>query len=414
MRVLLIIAVAWHLLFASFEPDNISIEHHIVKSLDIPLQFLHTEKFLKLKKKYERYTQHHFFDVNRVETYFVPDLVRIMNAYNIPDVFLFMAMAESNFATHARSIKRAVGIWQFMPQTARKYGLRVDTFVDERKDPYKSTRAAIKYLRNLYTMFGKWYLAALAYNAGEGKVLRAIQRAGTDDVMVLVDERKKYLPKESREYLYRIVMLALMANDRRYSLNADLAYILTRGEEYEIMPVKVKGAESLLYVSEKIKLNYKYLRHLNPHLKRGYTPPNVKKYAIYIPKIKYADFKKYYKPSKNRAKGFLAYRVRKGDSLYTIARKFGVKVALLKRFNKLRANLIHPGQRLIIPLTHKLYKKKRGYSYKNYRRRIYRVRKGDTILKIAKKFGVNAKKLKKWNNKKSNFLKIGERLVVLY
>ncbi len=413
MRVLILIIMVWQLLWASFEQENVSIEHHIMQSLDIPLQFLHSKKFLKLKKRYAKYKNHHFFDVNRVETYFVPDLVKIMNAYDIPDVFLFMAMAESNFATHARSVKRAVGIWQFMSSTARKYGLRVDMFVDERKDPYKSTRAAIRYLTDLHTMFGKWYLAALAYNAGEGKVLRAIQRAGTDDVMVLVDEHKKYLPRESREYLYKIVMLALMANDREYSLNGDLAYILTRGEEYEIMPVNVKGSESLSYVSEKIRLNYRYLRYLNPHLIRGFTPPDVKSYAIYIPKIKYPDFQRYYKPSNNRARGFLAYRVRRGDSLYTIARRFGIRVALLKRFNKLHSHLLHPGQRLLIPLVANKHRN-RFFKHKRRRHRVYRVRKGDTILKIAKRFGVNAKKLKRWNKKKSNFLRIGEKLVVLY
>ena len=403
MRLFLVFLAMYHLLFASFERQSDSIEHHIAKSLDIPLYFLYSDRFLKMKRDYERYKNHHFFDVNRVETYFIPDLVKIINAYNIPDVFLFMALAESNFATHARSSKHAVGIWQFMPATAKKYGLRVDEFVDERKDPYKSTNAAIKYLKNLYKMFGKWYLAALAYNAGEGTVLRAIKKAGTDDVMVLLDEDKKYLPKESRRYLYKIVMLALMANDMSYTLNSDLAYILTRGEEYEILPVNVQGAESLINVSEKIKLRYQYLKNLNPHLKKGFTPPDVKSYAIYIPKLKYREFKKYYKPTSIK-RGFLAYKVRKGDSLYKIARKFGVKVSLIKKFNNLRTNVLHIGNRLLIPIPkrHKRYKK------------IYRVKKGDTILKIARRFGVNAKKLKLWNNKKDNFLRVGEELVIIY
>ncbi len=400
MRILLVLLVLCHLLFASFERQSDSIEHHIAKSLDIPMRFLHSERFLALKKHYAKYKKHHFFDVKRVETYFIPDLVKIINAYNIPDVFLFMALAESNFATHARSIKHAVGIWQFMPATAKKFGLRIDEFVDERKDPYKSTNAAIKYLKHLHAMFGKWYLAALAYNAGEGTVQRAIKKAGTDDVMVLLDENRKYLPKESRRYLYKIVMLALMANDKSYTLNSDLAYILTRGEEYEIMPVKVKGAELLMYVGEKIKLRERYLKNLNPHLKRGFTPPDVKRYAIYIPKLKYQEFKKHYKPS-NIAKGFLAYKVKKGDSLYKIARKFGIKVSLIKKFNSLHSNILHIGDRLILPIP-KRYKK------------IYRVKKGDTILKIARKFGVDAKKLKLWNDKKDNFLKVGEKLVVLY
>ena len=399
MRLIFLYLVLLQFLFASFGHQNDIIESHIAKSLNIPLKFLHTKRFLQIKKRFIRYKKHHFFDVNRIETYFIPDLVKIINAYNIPDVFLFMALAESNFATHARSVKHAVGIWQFMPATARKYGLRVDRYVDERKDPYKSTNAAIKYLKHLYKMFGKWYLAALAYNAGEGTVLKAIKKAGTDDVIVLLSENKKYLPKESRRYLYKIVMLALMANDKSYTLNSDLAYILTRGEEYDIMPVSVKGAESLSYISNKIKLRLSYLKSLNPHIKRGFTPPNVKRYTIYIPKIKFKDFKKYYKPSK-KVKDFLVYRVKKGDTLYKIARRFGVNVSSIKRFNRLHSNIIHVNDKLTIPVTK--------------RRRIYKVRKGDTILKIARRFGVNAKKLKIWNDKKNNLIKIGEKLVVIY
>ncbi len=402
MRVVLGVLLSIYIAFASYDAwGEYGIGRYITKSLDLPPSFLYTKQFKQIKREFERYKRHHFFDVNKVETYFVPELVKIINAYNIPDVFLFMALAESNFATRAKSRKKAVGIWQFMPQTARKYGLRVDKFVDERRDPYKSTNAAIKYLKNLHKMFGKWYLAALAYNAGEGTVLRAIKRAGTDDPSVLLDERKKYLPKESRRYLYKIVMLALMANDDSYRLNSDLAYILTRGEEYDILPVKIKGAESLNYVAAKIKLRYRYLKELNPHIKRGFTPPDVKRYTIYIPKLKYKEFKKYYKPSHRVHGGFFAYRVKRGDSLYKIAKRYGIKVALIKKFNRLKSNLLHLNQKLLLPISQRS-------------RRIYRVKKGDTILKIAHRFGVDAKKLKIWNDKKDNFLRIGEKLVVLY
>ncbi len=400
MRKLLFLLFAASLLFGAYNLKNdFSIEQHIVRSLDIPISFLHTKKFAKFKKKYARYKTHHFFDVNRPETYFIPELVKIINAEHIPDVFLYMAMAESHFAAKAKSHKSAVGIWQFMRGTAKLYGLRVDEFVDERRDPYKSTYAAIAYLKHLHTLFGKWYLAALAYNAGEGAVLRAIKRAKSDDIAVLLDEKKKYLGKESRNYLYKIVMLALMANDKEYYLSSDLAYILTRGEEYAIAPVAVKGAEVLGYVAKKIRLRPRYLKELNPHILRGFTPPG-KKYTIYIPKIKLQEFIQNYTPS-NMVQTFLTYRVKSGDSLYKIAKRFGIKVALLKRFNRLRSNILHIRQHLIIPIP-----KKASHYYK--------VRRGDTLIKIAKRFGVSAKNLKRWNNKRDNFLRVGERLVVLY
>ncbi|BCD67991.1 lytic transglycosylase domain-containing protein [Nitratiruptor sp. YY09-18] len=400
---LLITIVLSTMLFAAFNTKNhYAIQKHIAKSLDIPQKFFHTKKYYNYKKKFSVYKRLHVFDPKAVETYFIPSLVKIINAYNVPDVFLYMAMAESRFAIHAKSNKRAVGIWQFMEPTAKKYGLRVDRYVDERKDPFKATRAAIRYLKDLHKQFGKWYLAALAYNAGDGAVRRAIRKAGTTDLLTLIDEKKKYLPKESREYIYRIVMYAMMANDKEYRLNQDLAYIMTRGEDYDIMPVKVSGGEPLRRIAQAIKLRPTYLRSLNPHIKRGITPPDTNRYSIYIPIVKYKEFQKYYKPQ-HIYNGIVAYRVQKGDTLYTIARKYGVSLQTLKSYNHLSSSLLHPGQRLYIPLK-KLTKMKR---------RVYRVQKGDTLSMIAKKFGVDPKKLKAWNDKKSSNLKIGEKLVVM-
>ncbi len=401
MRFFFSIFLITSLAFASLSLHK-SIDDHILKSLDIPRSFLYTKNFQVIKKEFERYKNHHFFDVSRVETYFVPGLIKIINAQNVPDVFLFMALAESNFAVHARSNKRAVGLWQFMPATAKKFGLRVDEFVDERKDPYKSTNAAIRYLKYLHKMFGKWYLAALAYNCGEGRVLRAIKRAGTDDIVTLLNPKKRYLPKESRRYIYKIVMFALMANDPAYKLNSDLAYILLRGEEYDVMPVSVDGMQPLNSIATSMKLRYSYLRDLNPHIKKGFTPP-VKKYTIYIPQVKYSDFKKSYKPL-NVADGFLLYRVKKGDSLYSIGKKFHVSVKLLKEFNKIRRNIIRVKQKLVIPIPKRAARKRSM--------QIYHAKRGDTLARIARKFGVKLKKLKEWNKKKSDFLKIGERVVI--
>jgi len=421
LRVLFIAFLSIGLLFGKVDFDNrYEIEQHVLESLDIPREYFYSKPFQRIKRRYEKYKRLNFFNLNRVETYFIPDLVRIINDYEIPDVFLFLAMAESNFISHAKSHKKAVGIWQFMKWTARKYGLRVDGYVDERKDPFKSTYAAAKYLTTLYKMFGKWYLAAFAYNAGEGTVLKAIRKAGTDDVMVLSDPRKKYLPRESREYLAKIVMLALMSNDERYHLGSELAYIFTRSEEYEITPVEVKGYEDLDYVAKTIKVNSKFLRSLNPHLRLGVTPPNVKKYPIYIPKLKYEEFIANYTPSparpikrlvqkrKKTSKRFITYKVKRGDTLYSIAKRFKVKIADIKRANSIRGNIVKRGARIKIPVSRKYLASKRK------RKKVYKVQKGDTLLKIARRFRVNPRKLKAYNGKRSNFIRVGERLVIPY
>ena len=387
-------------LFASLTTkESYRIEEHIAQSFDLERSFLQNENFLKTYRRYVRMKQHSFIDVNKPQTYFIPELEKILEAQGVPEVFLFMAMAESNFATRARSHKAAMGIWQFMPWTARKFGLRIDSFVDERKDPIKATRAAAKYLRFLHKIFGKWYLAALAYNAGEGAVLRAIRRAGSDRAEVLLDPKKKYLSKESRIYLYKILSFAKLSYDFDSKLSQELGYILARENDYQIVPVKVKGAETLAYIGERIRMKQSFLRAFNPHLLRGFTPPG-KNYQIYIPKFKYLAFKKYYKPS-NSYTNFVVHTIKKGDSLYKIAHRYGVSVASLKEFNHIKSRYLRVGKKLIVPIV------------KSHRRH-YVVKPGDTISKIAKRFGVDPKKLKRWNDKKDNFLRVGERLVVLY
>ena len=383
------------------------VQLHIVRSLDLPESFIHTKRFRDFAKKYDIYKKIHLFNPKEIQTYFVPDLVRIIDAQNVPDVFLYMAMVESRFATHARSRKKAVGIWQLIPETARRLGLHIDHFVDERRDPYKSTNAAITYLKTLHAMFGKWYLAALAYNAGPGAVKRAIERAKTDDIFVLLDPKKRYLPKESRLYLYKIVMLALMANSSEYLLSHDLEYIMARDEDCDIMPIQVQGGSYLGDIADAIGVRYSFLKKLNPHLRHAITPPYASKYFVYIPRIKYFAFAKNYKP--HPFKGVVSHTVRKGESLYLLAHRYGVSIKTIMRYNALSSARIRIGQKLLIPLFHM----KKYHIARRHIKKIYRVKKGDTLYTIARRFGVATKKLRAWNDKKSDIVKIGEKLVVL-
>ena len=349
MRVVVLFLLIVKLLFAAYSTESsYEVERHILKSLDLPVDFVHTERFHRFAKKYDIYKKIHLFDPNDTQTYFIPDLVRIINAHNVPDVFLYMAMAESRFATHARSNKSAVGIWQLLPQTARLLGLRIDKYVDERRDPYKSTNAAIKYLKKLHAIFGKWYLAALAYNAGPGAVKRAIQKAGTDDVFVLLDPKKRYLPKESRNYLYKIVMLALMANNREYKVSSDLAYIISRGENYDIMPVPVRPGERLKKIADLLQLRYSFLKKLNPQIKRSIVPPNQKDVSIYIPRLKYFTFQEKYIHRKKGKKGII-HTVKANETLYAIAKQYNVSIQTLQQHNGLKNSIIRVGQKIYIP-----------------------------------------------------------------
>ena len=168
----------------------------------------------------------------------------------IPDVFLYLAMAESNFSATAYSSAKAVGLWQFMPYTGKKFGLRIDDYVDERRDPIKSTRAAIEYLQSLHSEFGKWYLAAMAYNCGEGRVRRAIREAGSDDLRILLDANKKYVPRETRDYIRKIVAMAYLSNNPEFILENESDHLLNQGSSQTYTPVDVPGGTTLADVAK--------------------------------------------------------------------------------------------------------------------------------------------------------------------
>jgi len=137
----------------------------------------------------------------------------------LSDLFVYISMIESGFSPAIVSSKKAVGLWQFMPSTAKHYNLAVCNAVDERCDPISSTSAAIAYLQKLNEQFGKWYLAVMAYNCGEGRLKKAIRKAGGDDLSILLDENEKYLPKETREYIEKILLAAMIGENELLDYN---------------------------------------------------------------------------------------------------------------------------------------------------------------------------------------------------
>jgi membrane-bound lytic murein transglycosylase D len=197
----------------------------------------------------------------------------------LPEELLYMAMIESGFTPFAVSRVSAVGLWQFMSPTAMQYGLRVDDYVDERRDPVRATDAALEYVEYLYDRFGSWYLAAAAFNAGPGRVERILHRhaegrIGDEDIYWEVLE---HLPRETREYIPKLIAVTVLAND------ADLVgYTHTPAQPYRYENVFVPASTPLSAIADALDIDGSILRELNPHLIRGVTPPN-EGYSVRVP-----------------------------------------------------------------------------------------------------------------------------------
>lgn len=351
------------------------------------------------------YKDKRFFEPMQEAYLFIPAIKNILAEYGVPAEFLFLAMAESNFSTRAYSRKRASGLWQFMPATGKLYGLRINEYVDERRDLIKSTRAAAKYLSHLHKKFGKWYLAAIAYNCGGGRLSKGIRRAKTDDLSVLLNYRKRYIPRESRMYIRRIVALAMMGNDEQLLLKSEYEYLLNRANAYSISTVKLPKGESLRRVSRLVGIPIKELKKLNRHLKYDFIPPYAKSYDIYIPYIKLADFKqKYFKDKINNI--YRVHRVKRGENLSIIGHKYGVPYRVIMDFNRLKNTRLKLRQKLIIPIDNK------NKNNKIHSRFYYMVKRGDTLESISKAHRVTVKNIKRQNHIKGSLIKVGERLKI--
>ena len=308
-----------------------------------------------------------FFNVairNRFEQWLIrlshyrPLVDSIFSEFQLPSDLIYLSLVESGFNPHAYSRARAAGPWQFMKGTAKVYGLRVDSYVDERRDPVKSTVAAARYLRDLYDLFGTWPLAMAAYNAGEGKVMRALHTAQAESFSDIAKTR--LIRRETKEYVPRFMAATIIAkNPDRYGFpQSDV-----RPHQFE--EVVVRRPIHFKAIANVTGISYQDLKVLNPELRRDATPPDDPEYHLKVPvgtreKVeqllerapthKFAPLPmpvkvRHVKPEPESGHW---YRVRVGDSLEKIAKRFNISVKTLKSNNNLTGATIKAGSRLVI------------------------------------------------------------------
>jgi len=339
---------------------------------------------------------------------YLPYIKQIFKENHLPEELSYLPVVESAFRNHARSRKGAVGLWQFISSTARKYGLRVDRWVDDRRDPIRSTYAAVKYLKYLYSLFGKWDLALASYNVGEGKVLSRIRRLRTRDFWKL----RKRLPRETREYVPAFFAVVLIAHQaEKYGLDKILD-----ADPWRFDTVRVPRQVELKLLAKWAGTSLSVIKKLNPRYKRSVTPPYERNFLVRIPVgTRNAFLAAMGSTPRSQWVRTTYHRVRRGETLSHIARRYGVSVREIARANGIRNyNRLRVGQVLKIPLLGEpFYVSKRSKSYRSATgAKRHRVRRGESLWTIARRYGVRISDLKRWNRLRGSKIYPGQVLVV--
>jgi len=382
-------------------------------------------------KSYLKYRHTSMERLMGLSHFYFPMFEQEFDNYNIPLEMKYLSIVESALKPKARSRVGATGLWQFMFTTGKEYDLNVSSYVDDRSDPIKSTTAAAQYLSKLYKIFGDWDLALAAYNSGPGNVNKAIRRSGGYKNYWNI---RQNLPRETAGYVP--AFLATM-------------YIFEYAEEHGFKPerpafqhiqtdtIHVKQMITLDQVAEVTGVNIEELQFLNPSYKLDIIPKvEGKTYTLRLPResvgvfvsnedeiyaFAKAEFDKREKPLPQlfNADTKVRYRVKSGDYLGKIARKYGVRVSQIKRWNGLRSNNLRIGQRLTIYPRNpsvsvvKSASKAKKTVVNSAGKKTYKVRSGDSLWSISQKFsGVSVQNIKDWNDISGNKLKIGTTLIV--
>ncbi len=420
-----------------------------LKSIEgrIPLVYnVHSHQFVEyFAFKKAAFTQRM---LEKRDLYF-PLYEKYLKLYNLPDELKYLSLIESGLETKALSNKGAGGLWQFMPYTARgDFGLRVDSFVDERFDPERATEAACKYMRQLYRIFGDWHMVLAAYNTGPGNVKRAIRKCGANNFWGIYN----CLPSQTRNYVPQYIAIT-------YMMNFHWDHQIQAQEWAQNMPsdtVHVNGYLNLNVLSNLSGFSIDTFRVLNPHILSNTIPASHQRIIMRIPSQKYAFFKEnrqkildsaaYFGPRAIGQDSSMLVQpveewvkkkhvVRKGENIYEVARRVDVSVFELKRINRLRSNRIRKGKILyyfvkewVMPKievakldsltnegeipTAKMVENTSKKSVKvSKKTQYYKVRSGDTLSEIADKHpGLTVEKIKKLNRLRSKPIQPGMRL----
>ncbi len=350
-----------------------------------------------------------------------PMFFRIAKEEDVPLEIAFLSMIESRLDPNAVSKAKAVGLWQFIRSTGELYGLNSNSsiWIDERREPEKSTRAAMKHLRDLYNEFGNWHLALAAYNCGLGCVRRTIQRANKEKPSFWDIADK--LPRETRNYVPQyIATTKIMLNPEAYGFNLDE---LTPQEEYKYETVELTEPVNLSALAKCINSDESTLKKLNPELIRSITPPDRANYKLKIPIGTTQEFLKNYALLTPEEKMPLVnHTIQKGETISSIAQMYNLSPREIASFNSINniKTRLKLGNVLRIPIEQingkdeTIAKNPNNINNNNKKMTIHIVEFGENLFQIAKRYNTTVNDLKKWNNiaEDEENINVGKELIV--
>ncbi len=468
MRFLLVLFLFTYSLFGTLInlSDNTQDDLNILYEMDIEPDFITDLELQKLYYNFTLKSKDYFIDSYNNSLMIIPTIKSLLAKENVPATMLFLGMAESNFDMRTKSNMGAKGLWQFIPDTAKRYGLKNDKYFDERLDIEKSTIAAASYLKNLHNIFGKWYLTAIAYNCGEGRLIEGITRlsldlyvsenpefqatkeyrdyrniitkyqtkhSGYSELYKVYEEVKKlkinftlcdllsvqegesrqYIPPESRNHIKKIISFAMMMN-KQFELHEQNPHLLNRGVSNLIVPVQAKGGVHLRSIAEVTNINYDDLLSINRHLKQQFIPMEKSTYQIYLPYYALNTYQQ--NEGSIKQVEYHTHTVGKGDNLGKIALLYGVSYKTIKDYNKLKSDNLKLKQELVIPVPKDSIKHntKIAVAEPKKNRFEYIVKRGDTLKSIALNNKIALNKLISDNKLKSMTIFEGDKLVINY
>ena len=347
---------------------------------------------------------------------YLPMIQEHLRAAGLPEDLVYLAMIESGYNERAYSRAKAVGVWQFIKPTGRNYGLVINSYVDERRDPIKSTQAATSYLSELYNEFDSWYLAVAAYNAGEGKIRRAIKKYNTTDFWEIAEG--KYLKLETKRYVPKLIAAIIIAKEpEKYGFD-NIVYEPPLAYE----TVEVPRWTSFKAVALACDLGPDELKRYNNELRKEFTPPDRASYPFKVPSGKKADVEKNLpRVQAVVSTGFKTHKVKNGETLNAVCKKYGLTKTVVLKSNNLRSGGLQAGQRLRIPyqtITYEMLPE--GSVAKGYMVAeagggnfiLHKVRPGQTVSELARLYNVPVYLIAAWNDLNDiSKIRAGQQLV---